>query len=357
MVNTNSASDNSPTTLELYSFNGKQLIDKFHDQMVNYLKNNSDTSNGFFKNTLAISHDFNNLQIGDWDSNSIGFKSANVIKQGNRSVSEFATYILQLYISYLQQKEEEQAKMDFFQIGALLDYDGQPAAMFSANAYVDWIVNNMNKQHDGYDISIDYIDDSHAIIYLLKRLVIALNQANTIDSFAISTIVEHLVEKYQFMKKKHLKLPLELLMLSNQLSFFTKNFTILHQKFTNLAEMNYDSLFKLFKLTDMTVVTLPLISIFNIGSDKSFYEDIDIKFYVTNREELEYFINIFITDRKWNYMSFKDIIKHKIIFYFKDYQNVINSQINTIGNNFSHIKALANVSDILSFILKESLYK
>lgn len=355
MINTNSASDNSPTTLKLYSFNSKQLIDKFHDQMVDYLKNNSDTSNGFFKNTLAISRDFKKLKIGNYNINSIGIRPDNIIKQGNRSISEFATHILQLYVNYLQREKEKQSKMDFAQISHMLDNYGSNVAMFSAKAYVDWIVNNLNKLPP-LCVSIHYIDELNASTYFLKRLTIRLDQVNHIDGDIISNIVDGLLRSYQIRRREnHAKLPAELFALSGQLLSFTRDATILHQKFTNLAEMDYSSLLELFKLTNITTVTLPLVSIFNIKESKYLYKDIDINFYVANKEDLEDFTDQFI-NRLCNSTIFKDIVKRKIVFCFKDYQKDINNQIKAIHDNFCNIQRLKELTNVLSFLLENSIY-
>lgn len=357
MIDTEIATDNSPSSLQMYSFNGQQLIDRFHNKMVNYLQTNKKIlADGVFKEKLSVSRDFNNLLIGTYNADNTGIKPSNIIKQGNRSTSEFATHILQLYVDYLQREEEKQAKMNFKQIDNLLS-SNKVSTMFSAQAYIDWIMDNLTAL-DGPWINISYIIKLKASNYFLKSLIVKLTKTNGINSVVISEVIRNLVQIYS-----NAVLPPELLVLCKQLQSFFADPKILHQKFTNLAKMNYYELLILFKLAGITAIKLPLIAALNISKNMRYYEgqrqNADyVEYYVLSENELQDFMNYYINEYKsWMPKFTKDILKSKIIFHFKDYQNIINNQINAIRNSFYHVEKLTELADILSLLLKCSAYQ
>lgn len=357
MIDTEITTDNLPSSLQMYSFNGQQLIDRFHNQIVNYLQTNKKIlADGVFKEELSVSRDFNNLFIGAHNADSTGIRPANVIKQGNRSVSEFATHILQLYVDYLQREKEKQAKMNFKQIDDLLSRN-KVSAMFSAQAYIDWIMDNLTTL-DGPWINISYIIKLKASDYFFKSLIVKLTRSNGINSIVISEIISNLAQIYS-----NTAVPLELLVLCKQLRSIFANPKILHQKFTNIAKMNYYQLLTLFKLAGITAIKLPLIAALNISKNMRYYEgqrqnDDYVEYYVLSENELQDFMNRYINEYKqWMPKFTKDIFKSKIIFHFKDYQNIINNQINAIHNSFYHVEGLTELADILSLLLKYSAYQ
>lgn len=358
MINTEIATDTSPSSLQMYPFNGQQLIDQFHNQMVNYLQTNKKIlTDGVFKEKLSVSRDFNNLLIGTYNADNTGIRPSNIIKQGNRSISEFATHILQLYVDYLQREEKKQAKMNFKQIDNLLS-SNKVSAMFSAQAYIDWIMDNLTTL-DGPWINISYIIKLKANDYFFKRLIVKLTKSNGINSVVISEIIDNLAQIYS----NTALLPPELLVLCKQLRSFFANPKILHQKFTNIAKMNYYGLLILFKLAGITTIRLPLVATLNISEKMRYYEGQRqnaeyVEYYVLSENELQDFMNRYINEHKsWMPRFTKDILKSKIIFHFKDYQNIINNQINVIRNSFYHVERLTELADILSLLLKCSAYQ
>lgn len=362
MINTDTKTkvSNSIVPLHLYSFDAQKLINKFHDQIV---KEINESKKKDFNAQMAISRDFNCLYINAWwDRDVTGLRPTKLIKRDNRSDSEFATYILQGYMDYLQREREKQSKMNFEQICDLVQND-KHRALFSQKAYIDWIIDNLNKIQCSHGICFNYMFDVNQNRdrayedYFFKRLIVQLAQCNKINSYVISQIAEYAEDISYEVKRHYPTILIKLLVLSSQLQSFIENSTILHQKFTNLTKMNYSYLFMLFNISKPTTLQAPLAS----SLDYDPYNDmhVNMEFYLTNETDLQEFINAFITNEDDYGFTFltKVFAKQKLIVYFKDYQNLINNQIKAIHNDFRHVQKLDELADTLSLLLKHAIYK
>lgn len=364
MINTETTT--TSLSLQMYNLDRKKLVARFHTQMLNYLEKYNIMSNGYFKEILSISRDLTDLNIGSWDiDTTIGVRPARLIKQGTRTMPEFADYILQSYIGYLQSQEKKLAKMDFKQIADLLEKDGSfTKALFSSDAYIDWIVDHL-EQLDEHDISMKYIFHEYQQItnpdYFIQRLIIKLPKCNTINGSTISLIASTIAFQYKMRLNSGRTMPATLLILSNQLQCLVSNPVNLN-KINNLHALNYDALCKLFELTNINNIKLPLVSILSI-SPMNISNNANIQLYVNEKEDLQSFIDILceiaVNNKYANIKSksFNILKQSEVLFYFSDYKVIVQNQINALRNNFAHVHVIIELADLLTLLLTKASKK
>lgn len=358
MINTKATVTN--VSLQMYDLNTEELVNRFHNQMVDHLKYHNLMSGGAFKEELSISRDLKYLDIGGWDVNTIGIKPARLIKQGNRTISDFADDILRSYVKYLKAQEKRLSQLNHRQICQLLDHDEQRKVLFSSKAYTDWTIENL-EQLDKDDINMNYILDENQNIntldYFIENLIIKLPNCNTIDGSTISLIASTIAFQYKIRLNSGRILSAALSILSNQLQNLVKDSVSLN-KINNLYALDYNSLCQLFTLTNINNIKLPLISILNI-SPFNISDTTKFQLYVNSREDLQSFINNLCNVKTSDYFHMKSkllkILQHsQILFYFDDYQIILQNQINALKNNFTQVDAMIKLADLLTVILNQS---
>ena len=333
-------------TLKMYPTSAKQIIQQFHNQMEEYLNNNDITE--AFSGRISVSKNHDQLYVNDY-SLRLQFNKVYITKisRNKRTNKEFADCILTTYAKCLQAKKKEQLERDINDLFSKGWGVRATDALFSPQAYIDWFVDNLEVWDDTTNVDKDFIFSYLGIDYVdyfVKKLIEKIPTCKQINSGVINQIMKIVLMKYANPKRHSMFYP-PVTTLSMQL-YNIVNYPS-SKAVTDIRYINYKNLLNLFKLSKMDNIQLPLVATLSLN----YHANSHVEYHIKDLSSLKLFIDRICSRKPYLARRILAIIaKHKVDFEFDGYQNFLNTQINTIKNDFYYITSMQQVPKVLAIL-------
>ena len=195
-----------PKPLKLISIDFDNLVNNNLSIMKEYLQkytNNQNNNQLSFENYLIGIHETGRVAISPssfFDGSLLGVCSTLKVARNDLTIHDWAITILTSYRKWLKAQYQTQSNMSPDKICNLLKHKTFYNALFNKTSYGDWILCQIDS------LAADQINFQFLPIlnhHFIQKLLIRLQQINTINSSVVSRLLENIITYYDICKEDY----------------------------------------------------------------------------------------------------------------------------------------------------------